>query len=342
MSKDYEQYYIDISGVCNLSCPSCPVGNFKDSDRVGDVRSKKFMSFDLFKAIVDKIEKENSLNIPIVICLYNWGEPLLHPNISQMIRYIKEKGFFSDVSSNLNIRSIESILTYLPDKMIVSMSGYTQTIYEKSHRKGNIHLVLSNLYKLKSLLDKSNKKVIVEIFYHIYIDNMGEDFEKVNKLCNELGFNLFADVALFMPVEKSIACLEQQQLSTDESALIDKLLVRPNELFDMTKPYQQESCGQQNVISIRSDGSVSLCFPTYDRNYTIVDSFLATTKAKLLELKKTHSFCHTCKKYSLHAVVGFNMRQELNALIDQRLSLSGSQFRMNYLKKRLNPYLMEA
>jgi hypothetical protein len=191
------------------------------------------------------------------------------------------------------------------------------------------------LYKLRYYLDTLNKNFLVEIFYHIYQDNMGNNIEKIKSICNELGFNFIADIALFMPLEKNLAYANRyHQPSKADQALIDKLLIKPNELAALAKPYQQQDCYQQNIISIRFDGSVSLCSPTYDRYYTIADNFLSITQTEILKLKKTHSMCNTCQAHALHAVVNFIARAELNFLIDQRLSLSGSQFRMSHLKQR--------
>ncbi len=334
MSQQYLQYYIDISGTCNLACPSCPVGNFNENDFIGNMRSKGFMSFELFQAILDKIEQENTNQFPIVICLYNWGEPLLHPKLLQIINCIKEKGFYSDVSSNFNIKDIKPIVQSAPNKLIISISAYQQSLYQQTHRKGKIDLLLSNLYKLRDYLDQLNKKILVEIFYHLYQDNIGQDLDKIKSLCYELGFNFFADIALFMPLEKNLSYIKQHQISKADQALVDKLLIKPNELAALAKPYKQQECSQQNIISIRFDGSVSLCFPTYDRYYTIADSFLSMTQTEILKLKKTHAFCNVCQAHALHAVVNFRARAELNFLIDQRLSLSGSQFRMSHLKQR--------
>jgi len=44
--------YIDIVGACNLSCPSCPMGNSEN------VNFKKAMQVDMFRKIVEKARNE--------------------------------------------------------------------------------------------------------------------------------------------------------------------------------------------------------------------------------------------------------------------------------------------
>ena len=89
-------YAIDIVGTCNLRCPTCPVGN-------SPVRKLGFMDLALFTSIIDKIGRECPCPRPH-INLYNWGEPLLHPDLPEMIRILRSAGMRSHLSSNLNIK----------------------------------------------------------------------------------------------------------------------------------------------------------------------------------------------------------------------------------------------
>ena len=85
--------YIDIVGACNLSCPSCPMGNSEN------LNFKKAMQLEMFKQIVDKAKTEG-VN---TIYLYNWTEPLIHPKIGEFIEVINAAGMGSGISTNLNL-----------------------------------------------------------------------------------------------------------------------------------------------------------------------------------------------------------------------------------------------
>ena len=72
-------YGIDIGNFCNLKCPLCPTGtNCPD-------RKKKFMFFEDYKNVFDKIKK-----YAFVVNLYNWGEPFLNKDILKIIEYTKK------------------------------------------------------------------------------------------------------------------------------------------------------------------------------------------------------------------------------------------------------------
>ncbi|MBU1863844.1 MAG: radical SAM protein [Candidatus Omnitrophica bacterium] len=77
---------IEITNVCNLTCPMC----FKHFINVDE----KHMDYDVFKNVIDRLKGVHS----IVLCGY--GEPLCHPKIFDAITYCKTKGFDVDLTSN--------------------------------------------------------------------------------------------------------------------------------------------------------------------------------------------------------------------------------------------------
>lgn len=98
-------YCIDISGACNLACPSCPSRGFSFGPDATETRpSVRLMSVDLFSALMEKIVLENP-NGDVDVCLYVWGEPLLHNKIGAIITMVRERGFNCVVATNLNATS---------------------------------------------------------------------------------------------------------------------------------------------------------------------------------------------------------------------------------------------
>lgn len=80
ISKIPNHLYIEPTNQCNLKCVMCP---YKMQER-----KKSFMDMDLYRKIIDDAA---NLGIPW-IHLWKFGEPLLHPQIFEMVRYAKEKG----------------------------------------------------------------------------------------------------------------------------------------------------------------------------------------------------------------------------------------------------------
>ncbi len=88
---------IEISSVCNLSCPMCytTTGEFKENV------SKRFMDFDLFKKIVDQCAENGVYSIRISLR----GEAFLHKDVIEMIAYAKNTGI-KEVASLTNLYSL--------------------------------------------------------------------------------------------------------------------------------------------------------------------------------------------------------------------------------------------
>jgi hypothetical protein len=75
-------FIIDVIGVCNLRCPSCPVGNYSEIKQPSGM-----MEPSLLEAILRKATGECRVGYA---CLYNWSEPLLHPQLPEMVRIVRD------------------------------------------------------------------------------------------------------------------------------------------------------------------------------------------------------------------------------------------------------------
>jgi pyruvate-formate lyase-activating enzyme len=84
-AKDFPQIVqLAITNVCDMACGHCPHPVFK---RSGTYRAS-YMNMDLYRKIADEVavHPESSLR------LFGWGEPLLHPDLVEMVGYAKDRG----------------------------------------------------------------------------------------------------------------------------------------------------------------------------------------------------------------------------------------------------------
>lgn len=85
---------IEITNYCNLHCPMC--------SRTIQIKDKSFeplkhIEFDVFKRIIDEGIENGLCSVK-----FNYlGEPLMHPDVVEMVKYCKEKGII-DVMFNTN------------------------------------------------------------------------------------------------------------------------------------------------------------------------------------------------------------------------------------------------
>ena len=195
-------YHIDIVGTCNLGCASCPVGNMPPASVDRGATPKGFMAFTTFQAVLEKIRIEAPVPRP-VIALYNWGEPLLHPDIGAIVRLVRSHDLYCAVSTNLNQdRFLEDLVRARPSSIKISLSGHTQPIYGRTHTKGQIERVKTNMRRLRALMDTHQTPIDVFIGYHDYVGNGGDELAHMEMLARELGFALRHKIARLSPLEK--------------------------------------------------------------------------------------------------------------------------------------------
>ncbi|MEQ8768703.1 MAG: radical SAM protein [Planctomycetota bacterium] len=87
---------IEVTNTCNLRCTICPVNN-------GMKRPKAFLDFEVFRKIIDE---NPGLDF---ILPFQWGEPLLHPQIFEMIEYANRAGVRTMITTNGTLFTEEKI-----------------------------------------------------------------------------------------------------------------------------------------------------------------------------------------------------------------------------------------
>lgn len=287
-------YTVDVVGTCNLRCPSCPVGN-------SPARPKGFMDTALFGRILAKIRAESPDPNPR-LTLYNWGEPLLHPELPRLIAMAHAAGFPVQLSTNLNIRrGLSDVIAAGPEELKISLSGFTPDSYARSHRRGDLTLVLANMREVRRLIDAHGVATRVWIGHHIYRANR-DQIPAVAALARELGFAHHPIDAFFMPLERLGAYLDGDD-SADPGGIIPDLPLNPRAraaaLAGQIDPDSDcELRFAQTVIN--HDGSLALCCSVYDAANMLGANFLDLGHDEIQARRYAHPFCGTCMAKTMH------------------------------------------
>lgn len=174
---------LDTFSGCNLKCPFCPTG----TDQME--RKKVHMPIERAKRVIDLV-RDHALEIR----LYNWGEPFLNPDIFEIIRYAREAGLFTVISSNLSVKIkdlprkvVESGL----DRLTASIDGITQETLQTYRRRADASLCFANIKAIaeeKVLRGKSQPSV--DLKFLVFRHNEHE-LPHLEAKCRELGANSF-------------------------------------------------------------------------------------------------------------------------------------------------------
>lgn len=141
---------IEPISSCNLRCVMC----FQiDESFTNNSEFMGRMKLDLFKKIID-----DAVSSKIhAVTMASRGEPTLHPEFKEMLKYCKDKFFELKINSNatkLTDKLINSILDSGVTEMVFSIDSYTKENFEKIRKGGIFEVVLDNIKKFKTIREE--------------------------------------------------------------------------------------------------------------------------------------------------------------------------------------------
>lgn len=156
-------YIIEIepTNYCNAKCVFCYNQNLK--------RKRCFIDFCKLEQFVKEVYDDNKNNwfynnvkgkYPKFV-LGGLGEPLLHPQIFEIIKMIKKYGFIVELITNgiaLNEANAKSLVDSKVDYLAISLHSLNPQVY-KSITHVEVDVIKNNLDKALPYLDKSDIKV---------------------------------------------------------------------------------------------------------------------------------------------------------------------------------------
>jgi hypothetical protein len=107
------------------------------------------MDIDLFKSAIDEVG-----DYLFELMMYNWGEPLLHRQTPEMIRYARDKKIerirlSTNLSLDLTDEYIERLVRSGLTELIVSLDGTSSETYSKYRVRGDFDLVCRNMKRIQ-------------------------------------------------------------------------------------------------------------------------------------------------------------------------------------------------
>ena len=124
------------------------------------------------------------------LIFYFQGEPYINPGFLDMVKYAHSKNIYTITSTNAHFidddsakKTIESGL----DRIIISIDGTTQDVYENYRKEGSLEKVIEGTKKLiywKKKLKASNPHIIFQFL--VVKPNQHQIFD-VFRLADELG-----------------------------------------------------------------------------------------------------------------------------------------------------------
>jgi MoaA/NifB/PqqE/SkfB family radical SAM enzyme len=308
---------MDVVGSCNLRCPSCPVGN------TGPLNESGLVDVELFGRVIEKAVRDYRISM---VSLFNWAEPLLHPRLPQLIRIVRNHGVPCAISSNLNLlRNADEIFRAAPEQFRISLSGFTQDTYGRTHVRGQIERVKENMVLLASSKKRTgNTSTVIQVYYHKYLRNVHE-VETMRAFAASLGFEWLENWAYYMPVERTVALVESRLPPSETEWVRDEFALPIEAALKEAQAYRDVPCSlldRQIVLDL--EGHLVLCCAVYDYNKHRLGNFLEMSTADLERAKQGHPTCSSCTRNGIHAYVTYGeipaLQRRFDALATERIN----------------------
>lgn len=263
----FKKIYIEITNICNLKCSFCP----------SNQRDKKYMSVSDFKRVLKSIEGHTEY-----IYLHVMGEPLMHPNLDEILDEAYKHNFKVNITTNARL---------LKNKLDILNEA-------KSIRQINISLHSFNpddISKIDELIETVNK---LNQNYYVSLRLWNEGTNNNQKLINILKkYYDFDETKL----------LSNKGIKLKNNLYLDQDIVFEWSTLDREVISDKGTCyGLRQHIGVLVDGTVVPCCLDSEGKINLgnifessLDSILNKEKCKqiksgFLNQKLVESLCKRC------------------------------------------------
>lgn len=164
---------------CNLRCPECPSGLRAFTRPIG------MLEKDFFTKTIEELHREM-----MYLIFYFQGEPYLNPDFLDMVKFAADKKIYTATSTNAHYlndtnarRTVESGL----DRLIISIDGTTQEVYQQYRIGGKLDKVLEGARNIVKWKKELNSKKPYVFFQFLVVKPNEHQIEDVKKLAKEIG-----------------------------------------------------------------------------------------------------------------------------------------------------------
>lgn len=164
---------------CNLRCPECPSGLRSFT------RPRGMLEMNSYQKMIDQIAPEL-----IYITFYFQGEPYLNPDFLDMVNYASSKKIYTATSTNAHYlddelarRTVESGL----DRLIISIDGTTQDVYQQYRVGGDLKKVLSGAANIVRWKKRLKSKTPYVIFQFLVVRPNEHQMMEAKELASKIG-----------------------------------------------------------------------------------------------------------------------------------------------------------
>jgi len=175
---------VEPTNICNLKCPECPTGMKILTRRSGTLHPE------LFRKIIDQVYPTTPY-----LTLYFQGEPYLNPDFFNFVNYARKKKMYFTTSTNghfLNEANCEKTVSSGLSKLIISVDGTTQDVYQQYRVGGDLQTVIRGIKCLMETKKKMNSLYPFVVLQFIVFRQNEHQIDEIRRIARETGVDFLA------------------------------------------------------------------------------------------------------------------------------------------------------
>ena len=170
---------IEPTTACNLRCPECPSGLRAFSRPTGNLKT------DFFRQTIDQLSDKLAYLI-----FYFQGEPFINPDFLKMVEYAHTKRIYTISSTNGHFLDRETAYRTVKsglDRLIISVDGTTQEVYEQYRKEGSLSRVIEGTRELIAAKRTLGSRTPYIIFQFLVVGPNEHQIPEIKELAKSLG-----------------------------------------------------------------------------------------------------------------------------------------------------------
>ncbi|MCK4916633.1 MAG: radical SAM protein [Candidatus Omnitrophica bacterium] len=253
-----EVLHLDLTNMCNFDCIACWCRSPLLRDKAMPAWERKLtLPLPLLKSVFDDLFEMGGLK---QVKLVGGGEPFMHPDILEIVEYIKnnDKKVQIDINTNFSLVDeliAERLIALGVDSLTVSVWAGTPEVYSSVHPNqteatfDRIKEVLIFLHQLKKKLQVNHPRITI---HNVILKLNYRDISEMIQFALDTGTH---DIQ-FVPVDPVKSKTEALLLSDNEKGELLDLLYEIRKRYDSTS-FQYTAEDKRRVVLSDFDGFIS-------------------------------------------------------------------------------------
>jgi MoaA/NifB/PqqE/SkfB family radical SAM enzyme len=222
---------LDLTSACNFSCPFCV-----DSKLINAGKSLTFVEV---KQMVDTLHSHGLLSVILI----GGGEPTLHNDFGEIVRYIKSKKLqIGIVTNGSRLEKIEAIADVLKEKdwIRISIDAAGEEVFQNLHLP-KTHVTLNGILEKARKVKKRNGAVSLGYSFVIVWEGVEINGKKLHPNMDEMAKSVDRAKEFSFDYVSFKPCLVRFSESQRETLLKDVEKTKEREIIEQIKVHLQEA-----------------------------------------------------------------------------------------------------